>query len=167
MVGTNYHDHRILDAFDGSANAFLTGRSSSPGQVTPIISTSKSVQRIFSARWSLRYGFQWKPAKCASVGPAAGTGTKQDTAHPRAVSPAEDALLSLSVTRDTTWSPIPTRTLSSGFRKTRQDCQANSRTGIRTIVRPRIHFMARVCGMYGVCIDLNVSKVGREREGQW
>lgn len=41
MVGTDYHGHFILDAFDGSLGAFLVGKSGSPGRAAPISTTGK------------------------------------------------------------------------------------------------------------------------------
>ncbi|CAI7651518.1 unnamed protein product [Penicillium pancosmium] len=41
MVGTDYHGHFVLDAFDGSIKAFLTGKGGSPGRAAPISSTGK------------------------------------------------------------------------------------------------------------------------------
>ncbi|KAJ5945773.1 member of S.t1.c1p complex histone methyl transferase [Penicillium verhagenii] len=41
MVGTDYHGHFILDAFDGTLQAFLTGKSSSSGRAAPVSSTGK------------------------------------------------------------------------------------------------------------------------------
>lgn len=41
MVGTDYHGHYILDAFDGSVKAFLTGKSGSPGRAAPVSTTGK------------------------------------------------------------------------------------------------------------------------------
>ncbi|OQE27485.1 hypothetical protein PENSTE_c004G05182 [Penicillium steckii] len=41
MVGTDYHGHFILDAFDGTLKAFLVGKSGSPGRAAPISSTGK------------------------------------------------------------------------------------------------------------------------------
>ncbi|EPS32491.1 hypothetical protein POX_d05349 [Penicillium oxalicum] len=41
MVGTDYHGHYILDAFDGTIKAFLTGKSGSPGRAAPISTTGK------------------------------------------------------------------------------------------------------------------------------
>lgn len=41
MVGTDYHGHFILDAFDGTLKAFLTGKSGSPGRAAPVSSSGK------------------------------------------------------------------------------------------------------------------------------
>ncbi|KAJ5098507.1 WD repeat protein [Penicillium argentinense] len=41
MVGTDYHGHFILDAFDGHLKFFLVGKSGSPGRAAPISSTGK------------------------------------------------------------------------------------------------------------------------------
>lgn len=41
MVGTDYHGHYILDAFDGSVKAFLTGKSGSAGRAAPVSTTGK------------------------------------------------------------------------------------------------------------------------------
>ncbi|KAJ6005925.1 WD-40 repeat protein [Penicillium sp. IBT 35674x] len=41
MVGTDYHGHFILDAFDGSIKAFLTGKSSPTGRAAPVSTTGK------------------------------------------------------------------------------------------------------------------------------
>jgi hypothetical protein len=43
MVGTDYHGHFILDAFEGTVKAFLTGKGGSPGRAAPVSSTSKPV----------------------------------------------------------------------------------------------------------------------------
>ncbi|KAJ5218794.1 uncharacterized protein N7498_000893 [Penicillium cinerascens] len=41
MVGTDYHGHYILDAFEGTVKAFLTGKGGSPGRAAPVSSTGK------------------------------------------------------------------------------------------------------------------------------
>ncbi|KAJ5101817.1 WD repeat protein [Penicillium alfredii] len=41
MVGTDYHGHYILDAFEGTIKAFLTGKNGSPGRAAPVSSSAK------------------------------------------------------------------------------------------------------------------------------
>ncbi|KAJ5746022.1 WD repeat protein [Penicillium odoratum] len=41
MVGTDYHGHYILDAFDGSIQAFLAGKSGPSGRAAPVSTTGK------------------------------------------------------------------------------------------------------------------------------
>ncbi|KAJ5152307.1 WD repeat protein [Penicillium capsulatum] len=41
LLGTDYHGHFVLDAFDGSLRAFLTGKSGSPGRAAPVSSSGK------------------------------------------------------------------------------------------------------------------------------
>lgn len=41
LVGTDYHGHFVLDAFDGRLKAFLIGKSGSSGRAAPISSTGK------------------------------------------------------------------------------------------------------------------------------
>ncbi|KAL3495165.1 WD40-repeat-containing domain protein [Aspergillus germanicus] len=41
LVGTDYHGHFILDAYDGSLKAFLVGRNGSPGRAAPVSTTGK------------------------------------------------------------------------------------------------------------------------------
>ncbi|KAL2838715.1 WD40-repeat-containing domain protein [Aspergillus pseudoustus] len=41
LVGTDYHGHFILDAYDGSLKAFLVGKNGSPGRAAPVSTTGK------------------------------------------------------------------------------------------------------------------------------
>jgi COMPASS component SWD2 len=41
LVGTDYHGHFVLDAFDGVVKAFLVGKSGSPGRAAPVSTTGK------------------------------------------------------------------------------------------------------------------------------
>ncbi|KAJ5893465.1 hypothetical protein N7495_005156 [Penicillium taxi] len=41
LIGTDYHGHYILDAFDGSVKAFLTGKRGPTGRAAPVSSTGK------------------------------------------------------------------------------------------------------------------------------
>ncbi|KAF7593363.1 member of Set1p complex, histone methyl transferase [Aspergillus hancockii] len=41
LVGTDFHGHFILDAFEGSVKAFLVGRNGSPGRAAPVSTTGK------------------------------------------------------------------------------------------------------------------------------
>ncbi|KAE8148958.1 WD40-repeat-containing domain protein [Aspergillus avenaceus] len=41
LVGTDYHGHFILDAFEGNLKAFLVGRNGSPGRAAPVSTTGK------------------------------------------------------------------------------------------------------------------------------
>jgi COMPASS component SWD2 len=41
LVGTDYHGHFVLDAFEGTLNAFLGGRKGSSGRAAPISSSDK------------------------------------------------------------------------------------------------------------------------------
>lgn len=41
LVGTDYHGHFVLDAFEGKLKAFLVGRSGSPGRAAPVSTTGK------------------------------------------------------------------------------------------------------------------------------
>ncbi|KAI9371790.1 WD40-repeat-containing domain protein [Aspergillus egyptiacus] len=41
LVGTDYHGHFILDAYEGKLKAFLVGRNGSPGRAAPISTTGK------------------------------------------------------------------------------------------------------------------------------
>lgn len=41
LVGTDYHGHFILDAFDGRLKAFLVGKNGSPGRAAPVSTTGK------------------------------------------------------------------------------------------------------------------------------
>ncbi|KAL1993213.1 hypothetical protein VTN49DRAFT_3162 [Thermomyces lanuginosus] len=41
LVGTDYHGHFILDAFEGTVNAFLTGRNGASGRAAPVSSSGK------------------------------------------------------------------------------------------------------------------------------
>ncbi|KAJ5107085.1 member of S.t1.c1p complex histone methyl transferase [Penicillium angulare] len=41
MVGTDFHGHFVLDAFDGSIKAFLTGKGGSSGRAAPLSTTGK------------------------------------------------------------------------------------------------------------------------------
>lgn len=41
LVATDYHGHFILDAFDGSVKAFLTGKNGSAGRAAPVSTTGK------------------------------------------------------------------------------------------------------------------------------
>lgn len=43
LLGTDYHGHFILDAFDGSLKAFLTGKSGSTGRAAPVTSSGKAL----------------------------------------------------------------------------------------------------------------------------
>lgn len=43
LVGTDYHGHFVLDAFDGSVQAFLAGKNGSPGRAAPVSTTGKPV----------------------------------------------------------------------------------------------------------------------------
>lgn len=41
LVGTDYHGHFVLDAFEGTLNAFLSGRKGSSGRAAPISSSGR------------------------------------------------------------------------------------------------------------------------------
>lgn len=41
LLGTDYHGHFVLDAFDGTVKAFLVGRNGSPGRAAPVSTTGK------------------------------------------------------------------------------------------------------------------------------
>lgn len=41
LVGTDYHGHFILDAFNGNVVAFLVGKHGSPGRAAPVSTTGK------------------------------------------------------------------------------------------------------------------------------
>jgi COMPASS component SWD2 len=41
MVGTDYHGHFVLDAFDGTLKAFLAGKSGASGRAAPVSTTGK------------------------------------------------------------------------------------------------------------------------------
>jgi COMPASS component SWD2 len=41
LVGTDYHGHFLLDAFEGTVKAFLVGRNGSPGRAAPVSSSGK------------------------------------------------------------------------------------------------------------------------------
>lgn len=41
LLGTDYHGHFILDAFDGTLKTFLTGKNGSPGRAAPVSTTGK------------------------------------------------------------------------------------------------------------------------------
>jgi COMPASS component SWD2 len=41
LVGTDYHGHFILDAFDGSMKSFLVGRNGSAGRAAPVSGSGK------------------------------------------------------------------------------------------------------------------------------
>lgn len=41
LLGTDYHGHFLLDAFDGRLKSFLTGRTGSPGRAAPVSSSGK------------------------------------------------------------------------------------------------------------------------------
>jgi COMPASS component SWD2 len=41
LVGTDYHGHFVLDAFEGTLNAFLVGRKGASGRAAPISSSGK------------------------------------------------------------------------------------------------------------------------------
>ncbi|GKZ83730.1 member of Set1p complex, histone methyl transferase [Aspergillus niger] len=41
LVGTDYHGHFILDAFEGTVKAFLVGKAGSPGRAAPVSTTGK------------------------------------------------------------------------------------------------------------------------------
>ncbi|KAL4887434.1 WD40-repeat-containing domain protein [Aspergillus karnatakaensis] len=41
LVGTDYHGHFVLDAFEGSLKAFLVGKNGSPGRAAPVSTTGK------------------------------------------------------------------------------------------------------------------------------
>lgn len=41
LLGTDYHGHYILDAYEGTVKAFLTGKSGSSGRAAPISTTGK------------------------------------------------------------------------------------------------------------------------------
>lgn len=41
LIGTDYHGHFILDAFEGHLKAFLAGKSSGTGRAAPVSSTGK------------------------------------------------------------------------------------------------------------------------------
>ena len=43
LVGTDYHGHFVLDAFDGSVKAFLAGKKGSTGRAAPVSTTGKPV----------------------------------------------------------------------------------------------------------------------------
>ncbi|PLB44391.1 WD repeat protein [Aspergillus steynii IBT 23096] len=41
LIGTDYHGHFILDAFEGTLKAFLVGKNGSPGRAAPVSTTGK------------------------------------------------------------------------------------------------------------------------------
>lgn len=41
LLGTDYHGHFLLDAFDGKLKAFLAGKNGSPGRAAPVSTTGK------------------------------------------------------------------------------------------------------------------------------
>ncbi|KAK1141682.1 hypothetical protein N8T08_008780 [Aspergillus melleus] len=41
LVGTDYHGHFVLDAFEGIVKAFLVGKNGSPGRAAPVSTTGK------------------------------------------------------------------------------------------------------------------------------
>lgn len=41
MLGTDYHGHYVLDAFEGTVKAFLGGKSGSSGRAAPVSTTGK------------------------------------------------------------------------------------------------------------------------------
>jgi COMPASS component SWD2 len=41
LVGTDYHGHFVLDAFEGELKAFLVGKNGSPGRAAPVSTTGK------------------------------------------------------------------------------------------------------------------------------
>ncbi|KAH8696161.1 WD repeat protein [Talaromyces proteolyticus] len=41
LVGTDYHGHFVLDAFEGNVNAFLVGRKGSSGRAAPVSSSGR------------------------------------------------------------------------------------------------------------------------------
>lgn len=41
LVGTDYHGHFVLDAFDGTVKSFLVGRNGSPGRAAPVSTSGK------------------------------------------------------------------------------------------------------------------------------
>ncbi|EAW13101.1 WD-repeat containing protein SWD2 [Aspergillus clavatus NRRL 1] len=41
IVGTDYHGHFVLDAFEGNLKAFLVGKNGSPGRAAPVSTTGK------------------------------------------------------------------------------------------------------------------------------
>ncbi|KAL4920431.1 WD40-repeat-containing domain protein [Aspergillus aurantiobrunneus] len=41
LVGTDYHGHFVLDAFEGNLKAFLVGKNGSPGRAAPVSTTGK------------------------------------------------------------------------------------------------------------------------------
>ncbi|GMG06669.1 unnamed protein product [Aspergillus oryzae var. brunneus] len=41
LVGTDYHGHFVLDAFEGTMKAFLVGKNGSPGRAAPVSTTGK------------------------------------------------------------------------------------------------------------------------------
>lgn len=41
MLGTDYHGHYILDAYDGTVKAFLTGKGGASGRASPVSTTGK------------------------------------------------------------------------------------------------------------------------------
>jgi COMPASS component SWD2 len=41
LVGTDYHGHFVLDAFEGNVKTFLVGRNGSPGRAAPVSTTGK------------------------------------------------------------------------------------------------------------------------------
>ena len=41
LVGTDYHGHFLLDAFDGSLRSFLVGRSGGTGRAAPVSTSGK------------------------------------------------------------------------------------------------------------------------------
>ncbi|KKK17731.1 WD repeat protein [Aspergillus rambellii] len=45
LVGTDYHGHFILDAFEGSLKAFLVGKNGSPGRAAPVSTTGKPLSQ--------------------------------------------------------------------------------------------------------------------------
>lgn len=43
LLGTDYHGHFVLDAFEGNLKAFLVGKNGSPGRAAPVSTTGKPV----------------------------------------------------------------------------------------------------------------------------
>jgi COMPASS component SWD2 len=43
LLGTDYHGHFVLDAFEGAVKAFLVGKNGSPGRAAPVSTTGKPV----------------------------------------------------------------------------------------------------------------------------
>lgn len=41
LVGTDYHGHFVLDAFEGNVKSFLVGRNGSPGRAAPVSTSGK------------------------------------------------------------------------------------------------------------------------------